>query len=304
MKPQTFAQRHDIGRIVPIQCVKGDALKDLDIKDSCLLLAIIYEGSARFQVGDVSFDAVGPCFVCFDETTSPRLVEKSGLRCDSIYFAPTFLNVNITFERIHRWDYKEIALTHDMFLLKPFTDKDRYVFPIFIEHIDNIERLFSQLEGELKNQTDWYWSCRSRSYFMEMMLVLERNYGLIEPNDADGTAKKIVNPHLKKAVVYIENNYQNAVTLESIVRAASLNHSTLTALFKEELGMTPIEYLWHHRLVVAKKFLEFTNLPIKDVAARCGFKTTQHFSRKFEETVGANPSVFRSAAVASRKKAF
>jgi AraC family transcriptional regulator of arabinose operon len=68
--------------------------------------------------------------------------------------------------------------------------------------------------------------------------------------------------------------------------------------------MTPIEYLWHHRLVVAKKFLEFTNLPIKDVAARCGFKTTQHFSRKFEETVGVNPTAFRIAEVSRRKKSF
>ncbi len=304
MKPQTFAQRYDLGRVVPVRCVKGDKLKDLEIKDSCLLLMIIYEGTARFQAGGVSFDAVGPCFVCFDETISPKLIRKSGLKCDSIYFAPTFLNVNMTFERIHRRDYSEIAAAHDMFLLKPFTDKDRYVFPVFAEHIDNIERMFLQLDGELKNQTDWYWSCRSRSYFMEMMLVLERNYGLIEPNNADGTAKKISNPHLKKAVVYIENNYQNTVTLEGVVRAASLNHSTLTRLFKEELGMTPIEYLWHYRLAVAKKLLEFTNLPIKDVASRCGFKTTQHFSRKFEETAGVNPSLFRSGALESRKKSF
>ena len=304
MKPQTFGRNHDIGRMVPIQCVKDDTLRDLNIKDACFGLLIIYEGTVNFQIGDLSFEATGPCFVCFDESNSPKILKKRGVKCDSVYFEPTFLNINMTFSRVHSGGYEQIALTHDLFLLKPFTDKDRYVFPIFIEHIDNIERLFSQLEGELKNQTDWYWSCRSRSYFMEMMLVLERNYGLIEPNDADGAANKIVNPHLKKAVVYIENNYQNAVTLESIVRAASLNHSTLTALFKEELGMTPIEYLWHHRLVVAKKFLEFTTLPIKDVAARCGFKTTQHFSRKFEETVGTNPSVFRSAAVASRKKAF
>lgn len=191
-----------------------------------------------------------------------------------------------------------------MFLLKPFTDKERYVFPVFDENIENLKRLFSMLGEELKEQPDWYWSCRSRSYFMEIMLLLERIYGLIGQNDPEKCENKILNPHLKKAVIYIENNYRDVIALEDVVKAASLNHSTLTQLFKSELEMTPIEYVWHYRLVVAKKFLEFTDLPIKDIASRCGFKTTQHFSRKFEENFGYNPTTFRTVAVARRKKSF
>ncbi len=114
----------------------------------------------------------------------------------------------------------------------------------------------------------------------------------------------ILNPHLKKAVIYIENNYCDVVVLEDIVKAASLNHSTLTQLFKNELEMTPIEYVWHHRIVVAKKFLAFTDLPIKDIASRCGFKTTQHFSRKFEKSLGCSPTAFRTSALARRKSEF
>ena len=304
MKPQTFGRDYDAGRIVPIQCVNDDTLKDLDIKDSCFLLAIIYEGAAKFQVDDYSFEAMGPCFVCFDELDSPRILKTRGVKCDSVYFEPTFLNVNMTFSQIHSGNYEQLALAHDMFLLKPFTDKIRYVFPVFDENIDNLKRLFSMLGNELKEQPDWYWSCRSRSYFIEMMLLLERTYGLIGKNDPIGNANKILNPHLKKAVIYIENNYRDVVTLEGVVKAASLNHSTLTQLFKNELNMTPIEYVWYHRLVVAKQFLEFTDLPIKDIASRCGFKTTQHFSRKFEESLGCNPTTFRTAAVARRKKNF
>lgn len=304
MNPQTFGRNYDAGKIVPIQCVKGDTLKDLDIKGTCFELIIIYEGTALFQLGDSSFEAIGPCFVCFDETESPKLLRKRGVKCDSIYFKPTFLNINMTFSRIHSGNYEQLALTHDMFLLKPFTDKARYVFPVFDENIENLKRLFSMLGDELKEQPDWYWSCRSRSYFMEMMLLLERTYGLIGQNEPVGCANKILNPHLKKAVIYIENNYRDVIALEDVVKAASLNHSTLTQLFKDELEMTPIEYVWHHRLVVAKKFLEFTDLPIKDIASRCGFKTTQHFSRKFEENLGYNPTTFRTVAVARRKKSF
>ena len=304
MKPQTFGRNYNAGKIVPIQCVKGDTLKYIDIKDSCFLLSIIYEGTAKFQVDDSSFEAMGPCFVCFDESVAPKLLKKHGVKCDSIYFNPTFLNINMTFSRIHSANYEELALAHDMFILKPFTDKSRYVFPVFDESIANINRLFAMLENELSGQSDWYWSCRCRSYFIEMMLLLERTYGLIERDDSVGNANKIINPHLKKAVIYIENNYRDVVTLEDVVKSASLNHSSLTQLFKSELEMTPIEYVWYHRLVVAKKFLEFTDLPIKDIASRCGFKTTQHFSRKFEESLGCNPTTFRADAAAKRKKSF
>ena len=304
MKPQTVGRNYDIGRMVPIQCVKDDTLRDLNIKDACFGLLIIYEGTVNFQIGDLSFEATGPCFVCFDESNSPKILRKRGVKCDSVYFEPTFLNINMTFSRVHSGGYEQVALAHDLFLLKPFTDTVRYVFPIFDELLYNLKRLFSMLENELKVQSDWYWSCRCRSYFIEMMLLLERTYGLIGQNDSVENSTKILNPHLKKAVIYIENNYRDAISLEDVAKAASSSHSMLTQLFKNELNMTPIEYVWHHRLTVAKKFLEFTNLPIKDIALRCGFKTTQHFSRKFEEKVGSNPTAFRAESVANRKKSF
>ena len=305
MNPQTFGRQYNTGRIAPVQCVKGDTLKDLDIKDTCFALMILYEGMARFQVGDLSFEAAAPCFVCFDELHSPKLIKKRGLKCDSIYFSPTFLNVNMTFSRVHSGSYEQMAEVHDLFLLKPFTDAHRYVFPIFDEDLESMKRLFSRLENELREQPDWYWSCRSRSYFIEMMLLLERTYGVVKHNLIFvENSKQIQNPHLEKAVVYIENNYADEITLEDLIKAASLSRSSLAQLFKNELGMTPIEYAWHHRIMVAHKLLSFTNLPIKDIALRCGFKTVQHFSRKFEETHGCSPTTFRTEAVANRIKNF
>ena len=139
---------------------------------------------------------------------------------------------------------------------------------------------------------------------MEIILMLERAYGLIGQDDSGITINKIKNPHLKNAVIFIESHYPESITLESITKAASMNHSTLTQLFKEELYMTPVEYLWQYRITVAKKHLEFTNLPIKDISIRCGFKTIQHFSRKFEAFTNNSPTAFRNMAVAERKAAF
>ena len=302
MNPQTFGLKYNTGKIAPVQCVKNDTLKDLNIKDTCFVLMLMYEGVAHFEVCGKTFEAMAPCFVCFDESESPKLLKKRGLKCDSVYFSPTFLNVNMSFSRVHSRNYEQVAEAHDLFLLKPFTDTKQYVVPIFDECLGNMQRLFSLLENELQEQPDWYWSCRSRSYFMEIILLLERTYGLIGQSNSVERASKILNPHLKSAVIYIENHYRHAITLDDLVKVASLNRSSLTQLFKDELDMTPIEYVWYHRMNVAKKLLEYTNLPVKDIVNRCGFKTVQHFSRRFEESFGCNPTAFRTAVVSNRIK--
>ena len=135
---------------------------------------------------------------------------------------------------------------------------------------------------------------------MEMPLLFEKVCEDNGENDLIECSAEIGNPHLKKAVTYIENNYHNAIALGNIVKVAFLSHSSLTQLFRKEIGMTPIEYVWHYRIVVAEKLLACTNLPVHEIASECGFKTAQHFSRKFEEVCGCTPTVFRKAAVSNK----
>ncbi len=299
MDPKTIGQKYDTGKIAQIQCVKGDTLKDLDIMSKCFLLLMIYEGEAKFELGGRVITAQAPCFVCFDERENPRLIKKRGLRCNSIYFHPQFFNINLTFERSHSKDFKEAAFAHDLFLMKPFTESI-FVLPIFGEYINSSERIFESLSAELAKQTDGYWSCRSRTYFIQLIFLLERVYGIIGDEAAETAVDRISDSALKEAVLFIEGNYSEDIALADIAKSASINHTTLTKLFKSELGMTPIDYLWHHRIKVAKKQLQFTLLPIKEVADQCGFKTLQHFSRKFEESTGSTPGDFRKKAFSSR----
>ena len=53
MIPQTIGREYDVGKVAPVQCIKNDMLKDIEIKDHCFLLLIIHEGTAYFQIGDL-----------------------------------------------------------------------------------------------------------------------------------------------------------------------------------------------------------------------------------------------------------
>lgn len=304
MQHITVGRKYNEGKVAKIECVRNDRLQNTHIKNNCFLLIILTAGKLEFKVENEQFCTAAPAFICFDETQNPVLISKRKAQYTCIYFHPEFLNVNMSFEMLRKKDYGDIASTHDLFLLKPFTDK-AYVVPIAEAQLEKITQAAGYMQEELKNQRDWYWSCRGRSYFMEIIIALERMYGLIGygvTHQKSDNTPIIKNAKLRDAVLYIESRFDESVTLPDIAKAAGMNHTTLTALMKEELGLTAIEYLMKYRITVAKKQLEFTSVPIKDIANMTGFKTVQHFSRVFKAQTGTTPAEFRKNAVQKRKE--
>ena len=304
MRHITVGRKYNEGKVAKIECVKNDRLQNIDIKDKCFLLIILTAGKLEFKVENERLYAATPAFICFDETADPVLISKQKAQYTCIYFHPEFLNVNMSFEMLCKKDYGDIASTHDLFLLKPFTDK-AYVVPIAETQLEKIVQAADCLQTELENQRDWYWSCRGRSYFMEIIIALERMYGLIGygvTHQKSDNTPIVKNAKLRDAVLYIESRFDESITLPDIAKAAGMNHTTLTALMKEELGLTAIEYLMKYRITVAEKQLEFTSVPIKDIANMTGFKTVQHFSRVFKSHTGTTPAEFRKSAVQKRKE--
>ena len=55
------------------------------------------------------------------------------------------------------------------------------------------------------------------------------------------------NPYVDKAIEYIQNNYQEMVTVNEIADYLSLNRSYLTTLFKKHLHLSPQEFLLKYR---------------------------------------------------------
>ena len=303
MQHITVGRKYNEGKVAKIECTQNDRLQNIDIKGKCFLLIILTVGKLEFKVENDRFYAAAPAFICFDETADPVLISKQKAQYTCIYFHPEFLNVNMSFEMLRKKEYGDIASTHDLFLLKPFTDK-AYVVPIAEAQLEKIKQAAEFMQEELRNQRDWYWSCRERSYFMEIIIALERMYGLIgygATHQKSDNTPIIKNAKLRDAVLYIESHFDESVTLPDIAKAAGINHTTLTALMKEELGLTAIEYLMNYRITVAKKQLEFTSVPIKDIANMIGFKTVQHFSRVFKVQTDITPAEFRKNAVQKRK---
>ncbi len=299
----TVGKKYNANKIANVECRKNDSLKSIDIKGQCFLLIFLKSGSLTFYIEGMKNVFFGPSFICFDETENPVFVSNNNADHYCIYFHPNYLNVNMTFKLLRSKRYRDIAITHDMFMLKPFLDKC-YCVPICESYINTVDDACIQMERELSEQRDWYWSCRGRSHFLLIIMALERMYdifGYEKPVETKESEKEIYDVRLNDAIVFIESNYMKDLTLMQISNAAGINHTTLTELSKQHLGLTIMEYLMQHRIKVAKKELTFTGIPIKEVAALSGFKTVQHFSRAFKKATGKTPAVFRQETVENRK---
>ena len=302
MSVDYFTTDKNTGRIHLIECEESVSSKTIDIKNKCFLLLVLTKGELTFSVEAGSFKAVAPTFICFDESENP-VIKNKGKEAEvcAIYFHPTFLNVNMTFDLIRSEGYEKLAYDYDLFLCIPFLSHCR-IIPIPVSTVSSVIRSCHDMVYELTAQRDCYWSCRARSCFIEVIVMLERAYRLMkDEGQFDMSSKQSI---IDRAVEYIEGNFNRSLSYDDIIKASGTNRNTLSILFKERFGMTSFEYLTAFRIEIAKKQIEFTNVPLKDIASRCGFKTVQHFSRVFKRLVGEAPASFRTRTLEERKRKF
>jgi len=100
-------------------------------------------------------------------------------------------------------------------------------------------------------------------------------------------------------VEYIDRHPAMKGNLENACRELKLDISPAYAarLFKRCTGLGPMEYIKKKRLRLAAERLTATDLPVKVIAAECGYRKPGDFSRRFKEQYHLSPSGFRKRTV-------
>ncbi len=96
------------------------------------------------------------------------------------------------------------------------------------------------------------------------------------------------------AIKYIKANYRESVTAEKLAGRYDCSTSYLSRLFRNQIGLGPIEYLIHERVHRAKQLLLKSDARIQDIATKVGYADVYYFSRLFKKHTGRSPLQFRA----------
>lgn len=101
---------------------------------------------------------------------------------------------------------------------------------------------------------------------------------------------------IEKACDFINKNYKEHISLETICQYVGLSKSTLLRAFTKSKGITPYRYLVTVRINNAKKLLEQGILPV-DAALKTGFSDQSHFTNFFTTFIGISPGAYRDIVI-------
>lgn len=128
--------------------------------------------------------------------------------------------------------------------------------------------------------TDLGQQCRA----LELVAMTVRNWGRYIA--AYRTPLRMCS--VKRAVEILEDCPQENITLDRLAGECEMSRFQLIRAFNRRIGVSPHQYQVHVRVRRAKYLLR-RGLPLKDVAAQCGFSDQSHFTRLFKKHVGVTP---------------
>lgn len=104
---------------------------------------------------------------------------------------------------------------------------------------------------------------------------------------------KTNNRTVEDALGYMKLHFAEPLTNSDIASALGYHPYYLGALFRKELGKTPRQRLDEIRLRHAEILLSEGEMTIYEIAEACGFKTPEHFTKRFKNSHGATPTEYR-----------
>jgi transcriptional regulator GlxA family with amidase domain len=84
------------------------------------------------------------------------------------------------------------------------------------------------------------------------------------------------------------------LSLTELAARARMSVRTFSRRFRDEVGMTPLQWLTHQRIDHARRLLETTDLPVDRVATAAGFGTGASLRQHLAATLGVSPMAYRS----------
>ena len=96
-----------------------------------------------------------------------------------------------------------------------------------------------------------------------------------------------------QALFYIESNVESKIRLSDLCEFVGYSVYHFSRLFKNEVGMSPYQYIIKFRLDLAKHLLITTSLPVREISRKCGYANEVNFYNIFKKNFDITPRKYR-----------
>ena len=146
--------------------------------------------------------------------------------------------------------------------------------------------LFDMIEARNTNREHNTVLCKAKM-LMLLRLILKQFVKASDNDNSSGIYDEVKS--------YIDNNYDQIITLDYLEKQFCINKFTLMRRFKNIYGINVITYYNDKRLEFAKQRLEKSEQSITQIAHELSFTDVYSFSRFFKNRVGVSPKSFRGS---------
>jgi len=254
----------------------------------------IDKGTGIFKIGERREIFIAPVVFCFNESENPILEQGSNLEMKSLFFHPNYINSIFTFENLRDCseEFRETDV-RDRHWLLPFLERENFNGKVSLASLDGkkVSKKISAFNKEISEQKDYFWPCRSRSFLIELLFLIQEVRLCPEPTE--GLLMDNISENVGEILLYLYSNYQEKITIEMLTKEFNINRTTLSERFTNEVGEPIMTFLIKLRVTLASIILRDTSIPVSEVMERVGFKDPAYFVKAFRKYIGCPPSEYR-----------
>lgn len=249
-------------------------------------------GTVSIRTGTEITYATAPLILLIGRDHRIDSVASKDGQVTSLAFRPDAMNANIDPNPAGQ----PVTRDPDYFFFNPFTSIAAPGYTcatVKMGLFTQVSHLCRKIDENLNVSQGSYWPCMTRSYLLELLILLERsryatdNDSAFRVNSADERTCEILD--------YLHTNYSKPLSLASLSGHFATNRTTLNDLFRKGCGLSVMAYLNKIRLDVAASLLRNTELPVTEIAWRAGFPDESYFSRSFRKRYGNPPAAYRKS---------
>ncbi len=137
----------------------------------------------------------------------------------------------------------------------------------------------------------------SKDVFVDFMLkeliirILRANYKEIY---TEQSLQLSGNNRIAFVIDFIRKNLDKPLTITELSRKAYMSESHFHRVFKNEVGISPIDFINNERIKLATRLLANPKIKIKEVYMRCGFDSRSYFNRMFRKKQQLSPTEYQN----------